>query len=190
LFDTGQLEFHGQLAALAKPSQFAAVVREAAAPRWVVYAKRPFAGPKQVLAYLSRYTHRVAISNGRLISADGQHVIFAYKDYADGARQKTMTLSAQEFVRRFCLHVLPERFVKIRHYGLLANRQRQQRLAQARQLLGLSAPPTQQETSAAKQAGTESLRARCPFCQRLSLILMREVAPPRAARPIVPLDSS
>jgi Putative transposase/Transposase zinc-binding domain len=190
LFDAGQLEFHGQLAALAKPSQFAAVVREAAALKWVVYAKRPFAGPKQVLAYLSHYTHRVAISNRRLISADGQHVIFAYKDYADGARQKTMTLSTQEFVRRFCLHVLPERFVKIRHYGLLGNRQRQQRLAHARQLLGISAPPTQEETSAAKEAGTESLRARCPFCQRPSLILVREVAPQRTARPIVVLDSS
>jgi putative transposase/transposase-like zinc-binding protein len=190
LFDAGQLEFHGQLAALAKPSQFAGLVREAAAPKWVVYAKRPFAGPKQVLAYLSHYTHRVAISNRRLISADGQHVIFAYKDYADGAKQKTMMLSAQEFVRRFCLHVLPERFVKIRHYGLLGNRQRQQRLAYARQLLGVSAPTRLEETAAAKEKGTEPLRALCPFCQRPSLILVREVAPQRAARPIVVLDSS
>ena len=190
LFDAGQLEFHGQLATLAKPSQFAALVREAAAPEWVVYAKRPFAGPKQVLAYLSLYTHRVAISNRRLISADGQNVTFAYKDYSDAAKQKTMTLSAEEFVRRFCLHILPERFVKIRHYGLLGNRQRQQRLAKARELLGISAPPMPQETSTAKEAGTESLRARCPYCQRPSLVLVREVAPQRAARPIVRLDSS
>ena len=190
LFDAGQLEFHGQLAALAKPSQFAALVREAAAPEWVVYAKRPFAGPKQVLAYLSRYTHRVAISNRRLISADGQHVTFAYKDYTDAAKQKTMTLSTEEFVRRFCLHVLPERFVKIRHYGLLGNRHRQQRLAKARQFLGRAAAPRQAETSTPKQARSESLRARCPFCQRPSLVLVREVAPQRAARPIVRLDSS
>jgi hypothetical protein len=190
LFDAGQLEFHGQLAALAKPSQFATLIREAAAPEWVVYAKRPFAGLKQVLAYLSRYTHRVAISNRRLIWADGQNVTFAYKDYTDAAKQKTMTLSTEEFVRRFCLHILPERFVKIRHYGLLGNRHRQQRLAKARQLLGISAAPRQAETSAPKEARSESLRARCPFCQRPSLVLVREVAPQRAARLIVRLDSS
>ena len=190
LFDAAQLEFHGQLAALAKPSQFAALVREAAAPEWVVYAKRPFAGPKQVLAYLSRYTHRVAISNRRLISADGQHVTFAYKDYTDAAKQKTMTLSTEEFVRRFCLHVLPERFVKIRHYGLLGNRHRQQRLAKTRQLLGIAAAPRQAQTSTPKETRSESLRARCPFCQQPSLVLVREVAPGRAARPIVVLDSS
>jgi hypothetical protein len=190
LFDAGQLEFHGQLAALAKPSEFAALVREAAAPEWVVYAKRPFAGPKQVLAYLSRYTHRVAISNRRLLWADGHNVTFAYKDYTDAAKQKTMTLSAQEFVRRFCLHLLPERFVKIRHYGLLGNRQRQQRLANARALLGIPTAPLPQETSAAKEASPESLPARCPFCQRLSLVLVREVEPQRAARSIARLDSS
>ena len=111
----GQLEFHGQLAVLAPPVQFAALLRKAARSEWVVYAKRPFAGPRQVLAYLSRYTHRVALSPRRLLATDGPRVTFAYKDYAEGAQTKRMTLSTTEFVRRFGLHVLPERFVKIRH---------------------------------------------------------------------------
>ena len=107
LFDAGQLEFHGELAALARPGDFAALARQATAREWVVYAKRPFAGPRQVLAYLSHYTHRVAISNRRLVSADAQSVTFDYKDYGDQARRKTMTLDRAEFVRRFCLHILP-----------------------------------------------------------------------------------
>jgi len=123
LWAQGKLEFHGQLAVLTAPGKFAALVRKAAGSEWVVNVKRPFAGPRQVLAYLSRYTHRVALSPRRLLATTGERVTFAYKDYADGARTKTMTLSTTEFVRRFCLHVLPERFVKIRHYGLLGNRQ-------------------------------------------------------------------
>lgn len=112
----------------------------AAKENWVVYAKRPFAGPQAVLKYLSGYTHRVAISNRRLLGADTHTVTFSYKDYADGARRKTMTLGREEFVRRFCLHLLPQRFVKIRHYGLLGNRQRVERLQWARTLLGVAAP--------------------------------------------------
>jgi Putative transposase/Transposase zinc-binding domain len=189
LFAAGELEFHGELEPLARPSGFAALAREAAAPQWVVYAKRPFAGPKQVLAYLSRYTHRVAISNRRLISADGQNVTFAYKDYAHAAKSKTMSLGIQEFVRRFCLHVLPERFVKIRHYGLLGNRQRQERLECARKLLGAWPPPVPAETPAETQTGTEPPRVYCPFCQRASLVLVREIAPLPAPRGLR-LDSS
>ena len=132
LQESGKLEFHGQLQPLAAPAKFAVLMRTAAQPEWVVYAKRPFAGPEQVLAYLSRYTHRVAISPRRLLASDGNSVTFAYKDYADESRAKTMTLATAEFVRRFCLHVLPERFVKIRHYGLLGNRQKQSRLTRAR----------------------------------------------------------
>jgi len=190
LYDAGQLQFHGELEPLARPSRFAALVREAAAPQWVVYAKRPFAGPKPVLAYLSRYTHRVAISNRRLLSADAQSVTFVYKDYPDGAKPKTMRLGIEEFVRRFCLHVLPERFVKIRHYGLLGNRQRQQRLACARKLLGASPPPGPQEIPAGKQRGPEAPSGYCPFCQRPSLVLVREVAPIRAAPSLLRFDSS
>lgn len=192
LFDAGQLEFHGQLAGWDKPQKFAALTRQAAAPQWVVYAKRPFAGPQQVLAYLSRYTHRVAISQRRLLAADEQTVTFGYKDYADGARRKTMTLGLCEFVRRFCLHVLPERFVKIRHYGLLGNRQRQQRLLRARALLGAcepkGAPPQPVE-----QRPTALPLPCCPFCGQPALVLMGRVAPgqgsPRVV-PVVPLDSS
>lgn len=191
LFAAGELAFHGELEPLAQPGRFAALAREATALPWVVYAKRPFAGPKQVLAYLSRYTHRVAISNRRLLCADDQSVSFAYKDYADHARTKTMTLRIEEFVRRFCLHVLPERFVKIRHYGLLGNRKRQERLACARKLLGASPPPpTPQELSAGRQTSTEALPACCPFCRRRTLVLVREVAPRWARRPVAVLDSS
>lgn len=188
LFSAGQLEFHGELQAQAASAQFAALLRQAAQPEWVVYAKRPFAGPEQVLAYLSRYTHRVAISPRRLLATDGMNVTFAYKDYATGSRQKTMTLGTAEFVRRFCLHVLPERFVKIRHYGLLGNRQKQTRLARARALLGVVPP------SAQAQPLPELLRAAlpaappacCPFCQRPGLVRVREVPP----RPVLRLDSS
>ena len=141
LFAAGKLEFHGQLQPLATAPNFTALLRAAARPEWVVFAKRPFAGPEQVLAYLSRDTHRVALSPRRLLATDGTSVTFAYKDYADGSRSNTMTLATAEFVRRFCLHVLPERFVKIRHYGLLGNRQKQARLAQVRQLLGALPPP-------------------------------------------------
>jgi len=104
----------------------------------VVYSKRPFAGPEAVLAYLSRYTHRVAIGNGRLLALypEGGRVTFAYKDYADKSRRKRMTLDTREFLRRFCLHILPERFVKIRHYGMLSNRNRRTNIENARGQLG------------------------------------------------------
>jgi hypothetical protein len=183
LFTTGKLEFHGQLKDTATPAKFAAWLRQAAQPEWVVYAKRPFAGPEQVLAYLSRYTHRVAISPRRLLATDGQTVTFAYKDYADDSRPKTMTLGTAEFVRRFCLHVLPERFVKIRHYGLLGNRQKQTRLARARQLLGVPPPPPPQPLPELLRAPTPPTSpACCPFCQRPGLVKVREVPPGPAAR--------
>ena len=189
LYQAGELEFHGQLGPLDQPEKFGSLLKEAAQPEWVVYAKRPFAGPKQVLAYLSRYTHRVAISNRRLISADRQSVTFAYKDYGDGASHKTMTLCTEEFVRRFCLHVLPERFVKIRHYGLLGNRKRQERLELARKLLGASAAPAQNKTPAGKEPSREPARECCAFCRRPTLVLVRELAPVRGVRPGL-LDSS
>ena len=188
LFDAGQLEFHGELAALARPGDFAALARQATAREWVVYAKRPFAGPRQVLAYLSHYTHRVAISNRRLVSADAQSVTFDYKDYGDQARRKTMTLDRAEFVRRFCLHILPARFVKIRHYGLLSNRQRRERLDRARQLLAAPARAQAEPPASALPAAAAAL-ARCPFCQQTALIFVREIPPQRTERPML-LDSS
>jgi hypothetical protein len=145
LHATGQLKFFGDQAALADPSAFKAWLAPQRRCEWVVYAKRPFAGPQAVLAYLSRYTHRVAISNSRLIAMDEHGVAFRWKDYRvkDGGsagangktRRKTMTLAPGEFMRRFLLHVLPGGFHRIRHYGLLANGKRQANLALARELL-------------------------------------------------------
>jgi hypothetical protein len=178
----GKLEFHGQLQALSQSANFAQLLGQLKAKAPVVYAKRPFAGPQQVLKYLSRYTHRVAISNGRLLAADARNVTFRYKDYADGARPKTMTLAVEEFVRRFCLHLLPERFVKIRHYGLMGNRNRAQRIEQARQVLGV-APPTGTETKGQELVPTvaeEGPRLRCPQCGADALIWVEEV--PRGRR--------
>ena len=138
-YDRGQLRFFGECAALADPEVFAGWLAPMRACEWVVYAKRPFAGPEAVLAYLSRYTHRVAISNQRLISLDERGVTFRWKDYrVDGhTRNKTMTLAADEFVRRFLLHVLPAGFHRIRHYGVLANPSRRENLAKIRELLGV-----------------------------------------------------
>ncbi len=175
LFDAGQLEFHGQQEGLSQRPAFTTLLREAARSAWVVYAKRPFAGPQQVLDYLSRYTHRVALSNRRLVSADAQGVSFTYKDYADQARGKTMRLDTTEFVRRFCLHILPERFVKIRHYGLLGNRQRRERLEEARQLLAVARPARLRTATTPLPAETPP--PRCPICQQAVLVFVREVRP-------------
>ncbi len=136
---SGQLHFFGEYTALAEASAFTKWLAARRKPEWVVYAKRPFAGPAAVLAYLSRYTHRVAISNQRLVAFDERGVSFRWKDYrAKGkTRYKTMTLSAEEFMRRFLLHVLPSGFHRIRHYGLIANAGRKGNLARARELLNV-----------------------------------------------------
>ena len=134
-FDQGKLLLPGALHRLADPGCRTAWWKTLYEHDWVVYSKRPFGGPAQVLKYLARYTHRVAISNARLVELRDSRVTFRYKDYADDRRQKTMTLDAHEFLRRFVQHVLPKGFVKIRHYGLLANSQRQARLALCRRLL-------------------------------------------------------
>jgi hypothetical protein len=191
LYAKGQLHFHGQQAHLAQPTHFQTLVRQATAKSWNVYVKRPFAGPKQVLGYLSRYTHRVAIGSRRLLHLDqGAGTIrFAYQDRRAQGRTvwRTMTLSLPEFLRRFCLHLLPQRFVKIRHYGLLANRGRKQRVAQAQALLGVS-PPSPNELNPAAEgeaesAGTEHSDARrwiCPVCGHRALVWIETVG--RAAR--------
>jgi hypothetical protein len=180
----GQLQFHGKLAPLAMPSAFQELLRQAVGQKWVVYSKRPFAGPRQVLAYLSRYTHRVALSPKRLLALDpkSQTVTFTWKDYADGCKGKTMRLEAREFVRRFCLHLLPERFVKIRHFGLLGNRQRQWRVAQARALLSQAVPTEVMGTD------SEPLRV-CPRCGSSRLLLV-EIVPRLAVLLPKALDSS
>jgi hypothetical protein len=192
LYAGGRLEFHGQLGPLAETAKFQALVRSATRHRWVVYSKRPFAGPQQVLAYLSRYPHRVGISNRRLLCLDreGQTVTFDYKDYADGSRHKPMTLMLAEFIRRLRLHLLPPRFVKIRHYGLLANRDRQVRLEQARTLLGVQSAPPQQELPEAKSPTPLPPKLPVsPHCGWAALILVRVIPPLRLLPPAI-LDSS
>ena len=133
----------------------------------MVYAKHPFAGPKQVLRYLSRYTHRVAIGNPRLRSMEDDQVSFRYKDYADHGQQKSMTLQADEFLRRFLLHILPSGFMRLRHYGLLANRYRKVKLARCRLLLHQPDPPAREKEDAAdllqRLAGVDVTL--CPICK-------------------------
>ena len=157
----GRLGLHGTLASLADPAAFAAWLTPLYTQDWVVYAKPPWAGPEQVLKYLARYTHRVAISNARLVSlVDGQ-VTFRDHDDADGRRPKTMTLTAAEFWRRFLIHVLPRGFVKVRHYGLLANRYREAKLPLCRQLLLVVVVAAALAGTAARAAGEPRP---CPLC--------------------------
>jgi hypothetical protein len=159
-FRDGQLRFHGDLTLLAQPKIFAAWLRPLHRKDWIVYLKPPFGGPQFVLHYLGRYTHRVAISNHRLVSfADGK-VTFRWRDSAHHNEQKLLTLSLDEFLRRFLLHLLPEGFVRIRNFGFLANRRRGTTLPLCFQLLG-SAPQTEQEISSANDT---NLLRRCPKC--------------------------
>jgi Putative transposase/Transposase zinc-binding domain len=170
----GKLRFFGDHAHLADRRAFAAFLRPWRKADWVVYAKERFGGPKQVLCYLSRYTHRVAISNRRLIAADQNGVAFRYKDYRiDGpGRYKIMTLDTNEFIRRFLMHVLPRGLHRIRHYGLLANASRAANIAKARELL--AAPPLSNEPKTAKAADTNQpcvLPRPCPCCGGRMLII-------------------
>jgi hypothetical protein len=162
----GRLRFFGKLRALASAAAFHAFVRPLYQKGWVVYAKRPFGGPAPVLKYLARYTHRVAISNARLVNLQHGRVTFRYKDYADDQRDKRMTLDTLEFLRRFVQHVLPHGFTKIRHYGLLANRFRTERLASARRLLLVEAVVAAlDEARAAERLALEPARERsCARC--------------------------
>ena len=161
LHDAGKLAFFGPMTPLADRRAFLRHLSPVRKKRWVVYAKPPFAGPAAVLAYLSRYTHRVAISNRRLLAFDETGVTFQYKDYrrSGAGRQQVMTLTSDEFIRRFLLHVLPRGFHRIRHYGLLASGARKDNLEQARQLLAV-APPTADDTS----VEPADPRPPCPCC--------------------------
>jgi len=165
--EAGRLRFLGQHAALADTRAFAAFLAPLRRAEWVVYAKKPFGGPEAVLAYLSRYTHRVAISNRRLIAVDETGVTFKYKDYRiEGPeRYKTMTLATGEFIRRFLIHVLPKGFHRIRHYGLFANGNRAENIARARELLAMPAPHKQPATTAPSKPDQPSVLPRpCPCC--------------------------
>ena len=164
LHRAGALVFFGDLAGLAGAGAFAAWIAPLRKSEWVVYAKPPFGGPEAVLAYLSRYTHRVAISNARLISADAETVAFRWKDYRikSGDRQKVMRLATGEFIRRFLIHVLPDGFHRIRHFGLLASAQRKANIARVRSLLGTDRP--RQEPQAPDELIPLTLREPCPCC--------------------------
>jgi hypothetical protein len=145
---------------------------------WVVYAKRPFGGPEQVLKYLARYTHRVAISNQRLISLADGRVTFEWKDYTDGNQTKTMTLEAVEFIRRFLLHVLPSGFVHRRHFGFLANRNRKEKLALCRSLLAVRTTASVSSTSSSCDVTpAEPVTRLCPACKTGRLILIQVLTP-------------
>jgi len=166
-FNQGELHFFNSLDALSSRVAFAKYLAPVKRAKWVVYAKPPFGGPKQVLEYLGRYTHRVAISNNRLREFSDGAVTFAWKDYRHESRNKTMCLDAHEFIRRFLLHVLPSGFQRIRHYGLLANRYRELRLNQCRNLLAAPAPVVVDETD------VEDYRDRY---QRLTGVSLRDCA--------------
>jgi hypothetical protein len=180
-FDCGALTLAGSTTALASPVHRSAFLNALYAQPWVVYAKLPFAGPEQVLAYLGRYTNRIALTNNRLVSVSDTAVRFRYKDYASGNRRKVMALEAQEFIRRYLLHVLPKGFMRIRHYGLLGNRAKHHKLARARAALNvprftpfLTAP----ETIEAFWLRVAQLDIhRCPYCANGRLLRIAAFAP-------------
>jgi hypothetical protein len=170
-FREGKLRFHGETASLSGPAAFAALCSRAKRIKWVVFVKPPFGGPEQVLKYLARYTHRVAISNSRILSVADGKVTFLWKDYADGNKTKTMTLDAVEFIRRFLLHILPAGFVRIRQFGFLANRARREKLAFCRTLLNAPIPPS--NTTLADVRDRKTDEKRCPVCKTGHMILIR-----------------
>lgn len=165
-FANGELKFYKDAAELAQPELFEANLDSASKHKWAVHSKPPFGGPEQVLKYLARYTHRVAISNNRLISLENGKVTFRWKDYADHNRQKTMTLDVFEFIRRFLLHVLPSGFVRIRYYGLLSTRNRNQSLETSRNLLMKQQEcPAYEEPEQQDRPVPEKKGRRCPVCK-------------------------
>ena len=183
-FDDGQLKFFSSLQELQDRKAFLRYLAPIRKNEWVVYAKKPFAGPQQVLDYVGRYTHRVAISNNRILNIDDGQVTFRYKDYRHGSQQKTMSLSADEFIRRFLLHVLPEGFHRIRYYGFLGNRYRKEKLERCRHLLGMVPLQPDSPTEVAEldyrdryQALTGSSLWECPACHRGRMIVIGEIPP-------------
>lgn len=190
-FDQGQLEFFGDLVSLRDPRQFRAHLQPLRRQEWVVYAKPPFGGPTQVLEYLGRYTHRVAISNQRILDVRDGRVTFQYKDYRDRgqSQSRNMTITAHEFLRRFLLHTLPDRFQRIRHCGFLANRHRKANLSLCRELLTPAAGllPTTEQCAPIMQA-LESAITRCPVCGIGEMIRLRLL--PAFVWPTRPPDTS
>jgi hypothetical protein len=179
-FRAGRLGFHGELKWLGEKRNFIAWLARSAGTEWVVYAKPPFGGPRQVLKYLARYTHRVAISNQRLVSLEHGRVTFRWKNYAHAREPATMTMPAEEFIRRFLLHVLPKGFVKVRHFGFLANRCRRDNVRLCRKLLAASStglPDLAPQDSPANEPEANTVD-RCPRC-KVGSMRMREVLVPQ-----------
>ncbi len=166
LFSEGKLSFHGECKPLENPKAFASFLRTLFRQDWVVYSKPPFGGPEHVLQYLGRYTHRVAISNHRIVSVDQTNVVFRWKDYAHHSRPRTMSLTCEEFLRRFLQHVLPKGFPRIRSYGWLANRHRNSMFAVIRRLLDQPIPPPEPEEKKPELP-------RCPLCHGEMQIIER-----------------
>jgi len=195
-YQAGRLAFFADQAALAEPAAFKACLAALRKIEWVVYAKQPFGGPDAVLAYLSRYTHRIALANSRLVAFDGERVTFKWKDYRakSAARYKLMTLDADEFVRRFLIHVLPDGFHRIRHYGLFANANRAANIALARRLLGAPDPaPSSSESDRPTGAHEDQERNTCPCCGgRMIIVDIFEPGcqPQLWPSPAIGLDSS
>src|SRR5213594_433149 len=184
-FDSGKLQFSGSLRKLEDPREFRSYVAPPKKSKWVVYAKAPFGGPRQVLDYVGRYTHRVAISNNRLLGIEDDQIQFHWKDYRDNDQQKTMTLSADEFIRRFLIHVLPDGFQRIRYYGFLSNCHRNEKLALCRQLLGMAVEreklPGDQLSDYDYEALYEKLTGcslrQCPVCRQGRMVVVEILAP-------------
>ncbi len=191
-FASNELQFPASMEGLQNRDTFLRYLAPVRKAEWVVYAKQPFAGPQQVLDYLGRYTHRVAISNNRLLDIENDRVRFRWKDYRNNKHHKTMTLTADEFIRRFLIHVLPNRFQRIRYYGFLCNRYRTQKLAQCRQLIGSLATDTSTDAAEQPQDYRDryeqltgvSLR-QCPVCHHGIMVEIEEIP----AKPAI-LDTS
>ena len=175
-FDAGELQFFSSLEPLRMRDAFVRHIAPCREKDWVVYAKQPFAGPEEVLKYVARYTHRVAISNDRLLNIDDGKVQFRWKDYRDDSRQKTMTLDADEFIRRFLLHVLPDGFQRIRYYGFLANRYRAEKLALCRLLMQMPPPAAAPEANKDCRDRYEALTGislkTCPLCRCGTMVVI------------------
>ena len=179
-FAAGRLRFPGKLASLAEPDQFNRLLSEAVRTDWVVYTQPHLGSSEVVLKYLARYTHRAAISNHRLLELIDGQVRFRWKDYARGGRWRTMTLSAIEFVRRFLMHILPSGFVRIRHYGILANRHRKGKLARCRELLNGAGRPEsedQEPNEPPRFAALVTPTQVCPVCGAGRMIVIKEFPP-------------
>ena len=177
-FEKGRLKFHGEMAGLSRPAAFAALCNRMKRIKWNVHVKAPFGGPERVLKYLARYTHRVAISNGRILSVADGKVTFLWKDYADGDKVKPMTLDAVEFIRRFLLHILPKGFVRIRQYGFLANRARGDKLTLCRNLLGVAVKGVVDDRDK-----KEPVLRYCPVCKTGHMISIGIVSAIRSPPP-------